>query len=193
MNVAKGNLRREILKKRSEVAESEIEALSRIIMKKAAELYLSDAIKLIMCYMDFRNEVKTGDFIKECLALGKRIALPRVEKGPDGRKKIFPYEIKDLLRDVTPGTYGILEPNPELAKPVKPSDIDLVIVPGVVFDERKFRIGYGGGYYDRFLSEVRPDCIKLAPAFELQIVDEIPREGHDIPVDVIITDKRLIL
>lgn len=193
MDMTKGDLRREILKKRSEVAESEIEALSRIIMKKAAGLYLSYSIKLIMCYMDFKNEVKTGDFIRECLALGKRIALPRVEKGSDGRKNIVPYEIKDIRRDVTPGTYGILEPNPEIAKPVKPADIDLVIVPGVVFDEKKFRIGYGGGYYDRFLSEVRPDCVKLAPAFELQIVDEIPREGHDIPMDVIVTEKRLIL
>jgi len=193
MNEYKSALRKEILEKRNSVPKSEIETLSQIIMQKAAVLLKSDDIKLIMCYMDFRNEVMTGDFIRKCLASGKKIALPLVEKGMDGKKNISAYEIKDEQRDVSPGTYGILEPNPATTKLVNPTDIDLVIVPGVAFDEGKYRMGYGAGYYDRFLLKVRPDCIKAAPAFELQIVDKVPREEHDIPVDIIITEKRIIL
>ena len=193
MNDNKSALRSEILKKRNAVPKNEIETLSRVIMQKVADLFKSVDIKLVMCYMDFKNEVMTGDFIRECLALGKRVALPLVEKGLDGRKIISAYEIKDEQRDVTPGAYGILEPNPAVTKPVKPTDIDLVIVPGVAFDEAKCRIGYGAGYYDRFLLKVRQDCIKTAPAFELQLVDKVPREEHDIPVDIIITEKRIIL
>jgi len=193
MNDSKRALREEILKKRDAVPKSEIETLSHVIMQKAADLFKSADIKLIMCYMDFKNEVMTRDFIRQCLVSGKRVALPLVEKGADGRKNISAYEIKDEQRDVSPGTYGILEPNPAVTKLVKPTDIDLIIVPGVVFDEGKYRIGYGGGYYDRFLPKVRPDCIKAAPAFELQIVDKVPREEHDIPVDIIITEKRIIL
>ena len=193
MNSLKEALRKEILTKRDALAKNEIEALSQVIMKKLAEICKPDAIKLIMCYMDFRNEVMTGDFIRNCLALGKRIALPLVEKGMDGRKGISAYEIKDEQCDVSPGTYGILEPNPSITKLVKPTEIDLVIVPGIVFDEGKFRVGYGGGYYDRFLPKVRSDCIKAAVAFELQIVDKVPQEEHDIPMDIIITEKRIIL
>lgn len=192
MENSKSTLRKKILDLRSSIARSEIEKMSYIIMEKAAELFMPDNYKLIMCYMDFRNEVITGDLIRKFINLGKKVALPLVEESDSGRRDISAYEIKDVQSDVFPGTYGILEPNPDVAKLVDPYDIDAVIVPGVVFDEGKYRVGYGAGYYDRFLTKVRPDCIKAAPAFELQIVDKVSREIHDVPMNIIITEKRII-
>jgi 5-formyltetrahydrofolate cyclo-ligase len=91
-----------------------------------------------------------------------------------------------------PGVFGILEPRKESARIFNPEEIDLVIVPGVAFDEHRNRIGFGAGFYDRFLESVRPSCAKIGIAFEFQIYDEVPVEEHDIPLDLVITEKRTI-
>jgi len=95
--------------------------------------------------------------------------------------------------ELEPGYYNILTPKQEFIRYIDPSEIDLVIVPGAVFDREGYRVGYGGGYYDKFLSsKIRKDISKIAIAFDLQIVDKVPREEHDISVDYIITEKEII-
>jgi 5-formyltetrahydrofolate cyclo-ligase len=96
------------------------------------------------------------------------------------------------LKELRPNKYGIPEPVPEDTAHCEYDYIDLVIVPGVVFDQCGHRIGYGGGYYDRFLSKIDLSVPRLSVAFEVQVIREIPAESHDLPVDKIITEERVI-
>ncbi len=140
--------------------------------------------KTILFYSSIKSEVKTEDAIKDSLALGKRVVLPITNKG---QKALEIFEIKDS-KGLAQGPFGILEPKKEL--PISKEDLDLVIVPGIVFDFRGHRIGYGEGYYDNFLKDVK--ATKIGLAFEIQIVPEIPAEPHDIKVNKIVTEKRVI-
>lgn len=83
--------------------------------------------------------------------------------------------------------YNLLEPKPEVCKKVDKQDIDLLIVPGLLFNQKGYRIGFGGGYYDRYLTDFTNQTVSLAS--EGQVVDDLPVESFDIPVDSIITDK----
>jgi 5-formyltetrahydrofolate cyclo-ligase len=108
-------------------------------------------------------------------------------------KRLDAILIRDVSKDLVPGYCGILEPEKNLcmSRVVKPGDIDVIILPGSVFDERGGRFGYGGGYYDRFL-ESNPKAVRIGLAFELQTVTEAPIKAHDELLDYIITEKRII-
>lgn len=161
------------------------------IAQRIIELASFKASETVMCYMDFKNEVMTGCIIEYCLRNGKKVVLPLVD-AINGVKMIVPYEVMDLEKDLKPGVFGILEPRKESASLFNAGEIDLVVVPGVAFDEKRNRIGYGAGFYDRFLKSVKPDCLKIGIAFEFQIYEAIPVEEHDMPLDLIITENRII-
>jgi 5-formyltetrahydrofolate cyclo-ligase len=142
----------------------------------------------IMFYASFRSEVDTFQSIKYSLKTGKKIALPKVDKE---RKRLEIYTIQDLS-EVAPGYMGIPEPIPAIHREVILDEIDIVIMPGAGFDLKGNRLGYGAGYYDGLLSKSKNKITTIALAFEEQIVDNIPAEPHDVKVDMIVTDKRLI-
>lgn len=192
MKNKKDIIRKEILRLRNLINGEELEEKSSAIMRRLMDTEEFKASKTIMCYMDFKNEVKTVDFMKLCLMLRKRVAVPLVQKIEGGRKELIACEVRDLDSELEPGTYGILEPRKDAVREVPPDEIDLVVVPGVVFDLKKNRIGYGAGYYDRFLKKTRNDCSRIAVAFDIQIVDEVPVEGHDEQMGMIITESRII-
>lgn len=131
-------------------------------------------------------EVETHEIIEELWKRKKRVAVPKCN--PKSRTMDF-YEITSFsqLENVY---MDLKEPIPDKTVFVPPEKIDLMIVPGIVFDRKGYRIGYGGGYYDRYLENFGGCTVALA--FHLQIVDELPKELHDIPVDFVITDKALI-
>ena len=144
----------------------------------------------VMFFISFRSEVMTEGMIKGALALGKRVVVPVTDL--DHRRLIL-SALEDFERDLAVSTYGILEPKREKVKEVRAEELDLIIAPGSVFDERGGRIGYGGGYYDELLGRVSGETLVAALAFQFQVVDEVPvREGHDIPVHKIITEERVI-
>ena len=189
--ITKKLLREEVASHRKNENKENIESKSIEITGRVINLVPFIGSQSIMCYMDFNNEVMTRYIIRHCFEYGKRVVLPLVDK-TDGLRRIVPYEIMDEVRDVIPGTFGILEPKKDRAKTINPEEIDVVIVPGVAFDLHKNRVGYGAGLYDRFLESVKTGCTKIGIAFEFQIYDAVPVEEHDISLDFLITEKRII-
>lgn len=180
----KKELRRIFLKTRSELAAEDIIEKSAKIMSRLFSLSEFRGAKTIMFYVDAGNEVKTRDGITKALSEWKRVVVPKVKKGYG----LLAIEIKSL-DELSPGTFGILEPAGE--KGISPEEIDLVVVPGVAFDKRGNRMGYGAGYYDSFLPKLRPEVKKVAIAFEMQVTDSLPAEEHDVKMDLIITENTI--
>jgi len=122
--------------------------------------------------------------------LGKRLCLPQVIDKKEGLME--PIEMPAPWYDnVAPGYFGILEPTK--GSTVDPCLIDIVLLPGVAFDQECYRLGYGGGFYDRFLPRLSPNAIKIGIAFGMQMVDRVPRDPHDIPLDGVCTEHGLKL
>lgn len=139
--------------------------------------------KKILVYVSAKDEVETHGFIKDSLAQGRHLYVPKIQ---DTVLTICPlYRWEDL----EPGTFGILEPSVP-TEPARPEEMDLIIVPGLAFDSRGHRIGYGKGHYDRLLKSTRG--YKVGLAFHEQVLETVPDEVHDVPLDLIITDKTLI-
>lgn len=187
MKNEKSALRKNILKKRDRLSPQEISKKSSAIQKLLFELPDFQDASLIMFYVSFRSEVETTKMIKAALSIGKQIAAPAVDPI---QKELEPFPITDLDA-LAPGNYGILEPRMR-SNPLALETIQLVIVPGCVFDLRGFRLGYGVGYYDRLLQHI-PSTVAIGLAYELQLVQEVPCvEPHDQPVDKIVTEKSVI-
>lgn len=144
--------------------------------------------KRILFYASFKSEVDTMLCLKHALDINKKIVLPRVNGKKD---KLDLYEIQDLS-DLGSGFMGILEPDTRKGRETKLRDVDLVIMPGAGFDNRGSRLGYGHGYYDKLLSGSDTHIPTVALAFEEQIVPVIPTEPHDVGIDRIVTEKRVI-
>lgn len=143
--------------------------------------------KNIFIYLGFGSEINTSIYIKEFLKDGKKIYVPRIKRGSRIMEAV---KIRDL-EDLKENNFGILEPSNE-KQWVNKEILDLIILPGVAFDEKGGRLGYGGGYYDIFLQDVSIDVTIVALAYEFQIVNSIPLEEHDIKANHIITDERSI-
>lgn len=144
---------------------------------------------VVMAYIDFKNEVETMPIIEHCLSEKKRIVVP--VSIPKTRQLLL-SELRDPKRELRPGTYGVPEPAPEHIRPFPAEDLDLILVPAVAFDTQGFRIGYGAGYYDRFFAALTRRVPSIGLAFESQLVDRVPAEPTDWPVDYIITEEEFI-
>ncbi|MGI1658693.1 MAG: 5-formyltetrahydrofolate cyclo-ligase [Desulfitobacterium sp.] len=138
----------------------------------------------IMLFLNFRDEVETTELAQQVLDLGKRLVLPRCAP----KSMLMLSQIEDLEKDIEPGMWGIREPKKEGLLCVDPEEIDCILVPGAAFDMQGNRLGYGGGYYDRFFERVREKTPKIALAFHCQIVDSIPVEIYDKKIDALITE-----
>lgn len=187
--MSKSEIRKEVLKARLSLTTREVTEKSVIILKRLLALEEYCRTTVLMTYVDFRNEVQTEGLLKESLARGKQVVVPFTDTRT---KRLIPSLLLNFPEDLAPGTWGILEPAPGRLRPVEPAKIDLVVVPGVAFDEKGNRLGYGGGYYDRFLPLTRPDCFRVALAFELQIRPEITPDPYDCPVHCLVTEERVI-
>lgn len=132
--------------------------------------------------------METLSIIKRRLAEERPVLLP---KTLINEKRLAVYRISSM-DDLAPGSYGILEPTESKVQEVHPADIDLVLVPGSVFDRRGGRYGYGGGFYDRFLSQEAPGALRIALAFSFQVFDNIFLQSHDQLMDYIVTEREII-
>ncbi|PKK40182.1 5-formyltetrahydrofolate cyclo-ligase [Clostridiaceae bacterium JG1575] len=140
----------------------------------------------LFCFVSFGDEVNTHPLIRQALKEGKRVFVPYVVPK---EKTMIPAEITDFDQDLAPGYFGILEPKAQSLRLQKEDLIDLVVAPGVLFDAAGYRIGYGGGFYDRLFQKLSPKVPKIAIGFALQTTDSVPKGHYDLPVDALITEK----
>jgi len=180
----KDSIRKSVQEARDSLTEKARQEKSLAISRKFLASGIYKHSESILAYYPFRSEIDTRIIISDALSLGKKIALPRV----DG-KRLGLYYINDPLKDLTGGSYGIFEPDPKKCIPAHPAGLDVVIVPGVGFDRQLNRLGYGGGFYDRLLDHLSPRIPKIALAFDLQIMDNVPVSDTDLKVDILITES----
>lgn len=178
----KSTLRLEILEKRNQLSPKDIQEKSDIICNKVIASPQFKLADTILVYMPIKSEVLTIPLIKHAWSLNKCVGLPKTQ----GEKMEF-YEVYNF-NDLTLGKFNVLEPLPTRLIETQNA---LLIMPGVVFDKQKNRIGYGKGFYDRYLKQY-PKFETMALAFECQIVDKIMSESHDILPDYLITERQII-
>jgi len=189
----KKEFRKYYMEKRSRLSKEEVMEKSALLFERVCSLDQYINADLVLAYMSFGNEVSTGPFIYRCIRDGKTAALPKVEKAAGMGCRLSIYGIKDPVDDVVPGFKGILEPDPSKTRLLDTREPDIAIVPGVAFDVRGNRLGYGAGCYDRLLPLLREDCLKIGVAFEIQLADSLPADHHDFRLDMIVTEKRTIM
>lgn len=183
----KHELRREAHARRQQ--QEDRDQLSRDIFRRLSALREYVDAATLMLYVSFHSEVDTRAFLSTVWFEGKRIVVPYCV---GDRLQLFRLNSMDEL---SPGTLGILEPRAELRsdadRQVPAAEIDMVVAPGLAFDRQCGRIGYGKGYYDRFLHEARPDAAVVGVAFQCQIFPEIPVTRHDVRMDKVITERAM--
>lgn len=180
MQEKRKELRRQMREQRDRLDPDAVKKYSRRI---SAHLWELDPIRKasnIMIFASMGNEVDLSVFQEEALAEGKKIFMPRVE----GKEiVVVPFEGWDKMKL---SSFGVREP---VGETVDPADLDVVIVPGLVFDGRGFRLGYGKGYYDRFLPRLKEDAFACGVCYEFQVVETIYPHEEDVPVHWIVTDR----
>ena len=147
---------------------------------------LKDA-STILFYISYDNEVDTHEMIKELLSNKKTIVVPVVDK----ERRCLILSKLESWNDLEVGSYNILEPKKDKIIEIDLDNIDLIIVPGVGFDEKGNRIGHGKGYYDKLLKNSK-QATSIGLSFECQIFENIPTGKYDIPINIIVTEKRTI-
>ncbi|MBC8207728.1 MAG: 5-formyltetrahydrofolate cyclo-ligase [Desulfobulbaceae bacterium] len=183
--------RQETLALRDQLSPEERSFKSDLILERFWDLPEIARCRSFLVYVDFRSEVRTWDLLTQLLLLGRIVAVPltRVLE-----KKIIPIQVTDPVKELTPGYCGIPEPRSAVSERSRldPTLVDVVIVPGSVFDQQGGRMGYGGGYYDRFLAHEAPQALRVGLAYDLQIIPQLELAPHDQTLDLVITESRVI-
>lgn len=182
----KKQIRREMIKKRKALSQEDQEKFARACTKRVIELEAFQNAKVILVYMSYNGEMMTDYLIDEARRQKKIVAAPTV-LGEE--MEFYTFSSKEEL---SPDKHGILEPVAHEEKKVKQEEKEiLLIMPGVAFDEEKNRVGYGGGFYDRYLKK-HPKLQKIAIAYEFQVINSVPSEEFDQKPEWIVTEKRVI-
>lgn len=185
----KERLRSEILRRRDGLPTSDRLRLSADIMRRITALAPYHHARTILAYSSFGSEPDTSPLLQKALEEGKILLLPRVERAS---RRLTLHRVHNPEKELVPGTWGIREPDPDLCPEIPPSSVEFVLVPGVAFDPGGGRLGYGGGFYDHLISkELTHHPPLVAAAFEVQMVPEIPRDEHDVPIDLVVTEKHV--
>jgi 5-formyltetrahydrofolate cyclo-ligase len=177
-------LRRRVLAERDALPPGDRAERSAAIVARLLDLPEVTHARTVMAFWSFGSEVETRGLIARLDRDGKLVALPRTYERELVAVRYAPGD------PVTPTSFGAMEP--ASGRPLDPAEIDLVVAPGVAFDRTGRRLGYGAGFYDRFLGRRRPDATTVAPAFAVQVVDDVPSGRGDRRVDAIVTEDEVI-
>ncbi len=180
----KRSIRSQFLAERKMLPTAACADLSVAIQQRFLHSELYHNAKCLALYSAIHNEVLTDAVARQSVADGKAMAYPRINN--DDLEFVV---VKDLDQ-LAPGAFGVLEPQSGSLVPT--ANLDLIIVPGVVFDQGGHRLGYGRGFYDRTLKECRVDCIKLGFAFDFQLIESLPTAEHDQLISVLMTETRML-
>lgn len=161
------------------------DAYSQLIRKKTIELLDAISARYVHSYLSFRSEVLTRGIIEDLFERNINVAVP-ILRGESGNESMH-FSLIDHLENIKPGTYGVPEPNS--LKEYSESDFDAVLLPIVAFDGKGMRLGYGKGYYDRFLASLSPKVRRIGLAFSIQEMDLIPKMSHDQLMNNVITEQ----
>ena len=184
----KNEIRKRVITLRNALPPEGIAAKSGEIVRRLTELQEIRGSSTLMVFLNFGSEVVTDGLIEWGWETGKRIIVPFCH--PQSRE-MTPC-LLGSFDDLEVGHYGIREPRADHLRVVPPGEIDAVLVPAVAFDRRGYRVGYGGGYYDRFLPKV-PRAARIGVVFACQIVPEVPIDRYDIQVERIVTEEGIII
>ena len=178
----KEKLRQILKEKRGKLSDAEVAQLSLDIFGRVSRSKEFESAKNILLYFSKEKEVQTRALFELCLDLGKKVYAPKVSG-----KEMEIFRVK-TWEDLEMGSFGVLEPKDE-CEAGNVRQLDLIFVPGLGFDLAGNRLGYGKAYYDRFLKD--SSAFKVGLCYELQILDEIPTEKHDVSMDGIATEKQI--
>ena len=166
-----------------QLAPAHAERVDREVRTHFTAMAMYRKASLILAYITYRNEMDTIPLIRQAWKDGKRVAVPVCDRG----KLVF-YEI-DTLEGLRAGSRGVLEPDPNSSVPVSKDDFEgsICLVPGLVFDSEGYRIGYGAGYYDNFLTDYPGTKVGLVRTLRISN-NPLPHDDHDVPMDVLVSD-----
>ena len=184
--LAKAELRRHLLVQRARLTPADVEQKSAVIAAYACALLAFCVRPTVMVYMALPQEVQTTRIIVQARVWQKRIAVPVVQGD-----SLAAVELPDDPAQLRRGRFGILEPL-EAQAVIPPEEIGYVMVPGVAFDYRGGRLGFGKGYYDRFLSRLPATAYRCGLAFGIQVVPCVPQTAHDVCMHGIVTEQGFI-
>jgi len=179
----KKEIRKRMLQLRDEQSPAERALWDDIIFSKLTGSSDYRNAKTIFIFVSFRSEVDTHRIIRKALEDGKVVGVPKVLSKAEGIRVLRIERMEDLEA----GYFGVLEPK-EGCTEIPAGEIDLILMPGAAFDREGGRIGYGGGFYDRYISEAGREIRKVALAYRMQVLDKVPMEENDMRVDAIITN-----
>ena len=180
--MTKQQLRTTLLHQLKTQKEEERRRKSRVIHRKVRRLAAFRKAQVVCCYVSLPYEVETWRLIEQMLETGKRVVVPRVRN-----RTLQLSAVSDLHRDLAPGTFGVWEPTRASLRLVDPTDVDLVLVPGLAFDRQGHRLGHGQGYFDRLLARVPKTTPTVGVCFDFQLLDRLPTHPHDRPVQTVLT------
>ncbi len=180
MQDKKEELRKEIIARRRQLSPDYRQSKNEALVDKLVSLKPVKRADQILLYWPTGGEISPLGLMEAPAAKSKQYIFPRVEGN-----KLGLYEVQNSSAQMTRGTYELLEPDPELCSPVKPQDVDVIITPGIAFDRQRYRLGRGGGYYDRLLPGVF-GSYSIGVGYQFQLLESIPREEHDQPVDRVV-------
>ena len=175
----KAELRKKILQEMKAVPQKQKIAMDQALTERFLNHPVYQEAKVIATYLSFPHEFQTQGLIEQALKDGKKVLIPKTY--PKGRMEFVVYNPQQLVKT----SFGLLEPQGDL-EVVKPSQIDLIHVPGLAFTREGYRIGYGGGYYDRYLENFAGQSLSTIYPFQVQ---EFNLEDHDIPVQEVLVDE----
>ena len=175
----KSELRKQVLQEMKALPQEQKQAIDQALTERLLKHPFYQEAKVIASYLSFPHEFQTQELIEQALKDGKKVLIPKTY--PKGRMDFVVYNSQQLVKT----SFGLLEPQGDL-EVVDASQIDLIHVPGLVFTTEGYRIGYGGGYYDRYLEHFSGHT--LSTIYPFQIQDFIP-ENHDIPVQEVLIDE----
>ena len=172
----KAELRKKILQEMKVLSQEQKQAMDRALTERFLKHPFYQEAKVIATYLSFTHEFQTQGLIKRALKEGKKVLIPKTY--PKGRMEFVVYDPQQLVKT----SFGLLEPQGDL-EVVEPSQIDLIHVPGLAFTTEGYRIGYGGGYYDRYLENFAGHTVSTIYPYQIQNFNS---EDHDIPVQEVL-------